>query len=167
MRTVEHIDQAVQVAEELPKAHANVVTGKTLVAGRRLWVSALAHEWKVLALVPAEPGVSLRDTARALEQVASREGGEALLRVDGAGASLKTATALVEGLRAHLETGGRGVVVVDAPADEPAAVPLALCADAVVIGVRLGKTTVEDVERTRAAVGNAKVIGSVLVEEAE
>jgi len=78
---------------------------------------------------------------------------------------LSPASQTVAEITAGGTEGARRIVVTESPIASESGVALALCADAVVVGVRLGKTTADEVERTVSEIGASRVIGSVLLDE--
>jgi hypothetical protein len=130
---------------------------------RRLWVSTLRHPWKALVLVPATGGLAARQVARALCVVGVNEGGEPVHFIDGEGVDLGQASRLAAEVSENARQGLRSIIVTGSLGQQASAVPLALASDFAVLGVRLGHTTAEEVERTVDEVGRNKVIGSVLL----
>lgn len=157
-----------EVIGTLGHAHTDVqadVEAEVSAQIRRLWVATLKHDWRALAIVPANVGLTAAQVARGLHRVGVCEAGLPLRFVNGAGTDLASSTRMANEVRELVEKGGRAIIVVDAPAQDEAAVPLALCADAVVLGVMLGRTTRSDIERTVSQLGDRAVIGSVLLDE--
>lgn len=130
---------------------------------RRLWVSVLKHEWSTLLIVPASSGLAASELGKALTSVATRALGTAPLFVDVTGADLAVATHAAQQLRESPPTLKR-IVVCDAPWENEAAVAAALACDAAVIGVRLGRTTSDELRKTVRDISPVPVIGSVLLE---
>lgn len=161
MRTAEFIGTLADAQRSAEEAKAGAEITAEL---RRLWVATLKHDWRALAVIPAAGGSSAAEVARGLYRVGLNEAGVALRFVNGTGADLASTTRMAAEVREVVAQGGRVVIVVDPPAQAEAAVPLALCADAVVLGIELGRTTRRDVEETVDELGGAKVIGSVLIE---
>ena len=158
----------VKVPERERERERNEATLDPLLAqsARRLWVATLTEPWRVLALVPVHDGLDVAPLGLGLQVVGNREAGVQVRLVDGTGADLPRATRLQADISEHLLlAGAKVVVVVDPPDVDPAAVPLALAADAVVLGVQPGRTTQADIERTVRHLGGRKVLGSVVFHE--
>lgn len=159
----------MRTAELIVGARAEQVStateaGAALLDGaRRLWTAALAFEWRVLGVVPVHEELHASEVAHGVHRIGVREAGAELRFVDGAGLDLPSSTRLAREIEQHVEQGGRAVVVIDPPALNASAIPLALCLDAVVLAIQLGRTTRADVERTVAHLGARRVIGTVLV----
>lgn len=128
---------------------------------QQLWVSLLGHPWNSLALIPAQPGTSVVELARALAEAGARLGAPGPTVVELEGAELERVPHLLEGL-ARAVARGRAIVAVGG-ADDPAALVLARAADRAVLCVELGETGVADAQRTIALVGRERFLGSIAI----
>jgi hypothetical protein len=116
-----------------------------------------SRAWRTLAVVPAEAGMPGGHAARALAAIAA-ENGEALDLFDARSTELGRATAEV----AAAAGGSRRVLVVTGAIDEDlATIPLARAADAVLLCVSIGATSLRAAAELMAAIGKERFVGSL------
>ncbi len=129
---------------------------------QRTCLAVLRADWSTLALVAADPAAPAQPLANAMVEVARGYRLRPVHAVDAAGATAARAAQLRDELAAARGGDGRLVVTVDDPRASPAAVPLLLHAEAVVIVIRLGATELRSVEQLVELAGRARVLGCVV-----
>jgi hypothetical protein len=144
-----------------------VVLGAPTPELQSLWFATQARPWNSLVVLAASPGGPALEVAQALYDVGARASGLPLKLVDGRNVSLASSTSLTANMLALQQptpgrSAGRVLVVLQSVLSEPAGIPVARAADAVLLCVELGKTPLEDARRTLALAGGPeKVLGCV------
>jgi hypothetical protein len=130
---------------------------------QRLWFSTLKKEWRSLAVIPAHPGKSVAPIAKALARVgaAQRDG---IKLISGESADLTAASRVTIEMCQHVAEGGLCIVVLDSLVQNPAAIPVALAADAALLCVQLEAADIDSGRRTVELLGEGKLVGAVSVE---
>jgi hypothetical protein len=138
---------------------------------QQLWFLTLRWEWSSLVLVPADSKGSVLRIAKGLAQVGNRQGGRDAARTDGT--SHSSGAELVEDITGQFTvqtptTGGerwkqRTIIALDPVVTDPAGVPVAVAADAVLLFVELGKTNIAEAQRTIQLIGRDRFRGCVLI----
>jgi hypothetical protein len=141
-------------------------------ASQALWFAVQGRPWWSLAVVPAGPDESALEVANALYDVGALVSGGPMRLLDARSVTLTSSasfivnmTSLVSPPEERRATGGdqRAVVVLASVIDEPAGIPIALAADAVVLTVTLGSTDIDAARRTVELVGAEHVLGCILL----
>ena len=83
--------------------------------------------------------------------------------MDAQGASLEVGARLAKQLKSSHGERARTVVAVDAPMQNPGAIPLILAADAALIIIRLGTSELESARSIIDIVGRDRILGTVAV----
>ena len=131
---------------------------------QQLWFALATRPWASLLLVPAHPGGSAFSTAAGLLEVGLRsQPGRKLNLLDARRVPLEETDRQVQQLRQYVAGGGRALVVVEAVMAVPSGLALAREAEAALVCITPGLSTLEDVRRTLALCGPERFIGSVLV----
>jgi hypothetical protein len=136
-----------------------------------LWFASLQREWSTLALVPCQAGVSALETARSLATVGTLHLGRPLLLLSGEGRDLAGASRIAVELRAARARAEQSssdapeqvIVATDAVLQAPEALAIVTAADAAILCVELGKTSLDDVRRTAELIGPDRVLGCALL----
>jgi hypothetical protein len=136
-----------------------------------LWFAAQRRPWASLVVLPAGPGESGLTVANALYDVGALVSGGPMRLLDARNLTLASSASFIVNMSSLVSapgerrTGGpqRVVVVLSSVHDEPAGVPVVLAADAVVLTVTLGKTTLDSARRTLELVGAEHILGYILV----
>ena len=127
------------------------------VVRQRLWLHLQSRAWRTLAVVPAEAGMPAGHAARVLGAIAA-ENGEAFDLFDARSTELDCAPAEV----AAAAGGSRRVLVVTRAIEEDVAtVPLARAADAVLLCVSIGSTSLRAAAEVMAAIGKDRFLASL------
>jgi len=131
-----------------------------LAVWQTLWFEIRRHAWHSLALVPVEDGtVSLR-AATLLHEVGRVFEGPLLAVLDATHLTLGAAHELLAAVEGG--TGSR-LVAVDSPLDRPSALPIVAAADAALLVLTLGESTVPEAEKVIEEVGPKRFIGAISV----
>jgi hypothetical protein len=140
---------------------------------QELWFATRRWGWSSLVLVPAHPGGSAIEIAKALARVSGLRGGKAL-RINAEGMTLASTSDLVEdissrstvrSMRPENERGrnGQTIIAIDSVVSNPSGIAVATAADAVLLCVELGRTTIASALRTVELIGRERFIGCVVV----
>jgi hypothetical protein len=124
---------------------------------QRVWLHLQSRAWRTLAVVPAEAGMPAGHAAHVLAAIAA-ENGEAFDLFDARSTELDRAPVEV----AAAAGGSRRVLVVTRAIEEDlATVPLARAADAVLLCVSIGSTSLRAVAEVMAAIGKERFLASL------
>ncbi|MCC6241739.1 MAG: hypothetical protein IT353_02810 [Gemmatimonadaceae bacterium] len=127
------------------------------------WFTLLQSRWTSLALVPAEPGESTVFAAKALADVGRLYQFEPI-QVINAG---DVASGNLQGVLGTIEqfngSPARLLVSVSSPLTHDAAIPAARAADAAVLVVTMGQSSLETARRTIDCIGASHFIGAVVL----
>lgn len=129
-------------------------------AWQSVWFQTRKRPWRSLAVVPVDDQAAL-DAAKALQGVGRLAEGNQLTVVDATGLPLDGARDLLAALGGPASGGGR-IIAVDSPRRTPSAIPLARTADAAVLLVNLGRTTLAQARRVMELVGPERFVGCVV-----
>jgi hypothetical protein len=140
-------------------------------AATALWFAVQKRPWLSLAVLPAGPGESALHVANALYDVGALISGGPIRLLDARSLSMASSASFIVNMSSLVSgpgerrTGGeqRAIVLLSSVIEQLAGIPVVLAADAVLLTVTLGKTTVDSVRRTQELLGPERVIGSVLV----
>jgi hypothetical protein len=140
-------------------------------AAHGLWFAVQSRPWSSLAVVPAGPGESALAVGNALYDVGALVSGGPMRLLDARAVTLASSANFIVNMSSLVSapgerrTGGaqRVVVVLSSVIEQLAGVPIVLSADAVVLTMTLGKTTVDSARRTLELVGESRVLGCILV----
>jgi len=157
----------VKLAEEVP-GDALPWAGAPPVSLQQLWFAVQRLEWSSLVVMPSGPESSAFEVARALHEVGKLTMGDRLLLLDARGVKLTgTAPLILEMTNpspvrtASDPRSERVLVLIDWVLAQPSGVPIALAADAALLCVELGKTTVDSARETIQLIGAQRFLGCV------
>lgn len=161
MASDEHVPQQpstalVRRAPELP------VPGDD-VRLQLLWLALQQRTWRSLAVMAASDGIDTLGVADTLAKVAWAYTGQPTCVFDMRDLTLRLLEHQIRDMAAQLQGGERVFVALRSINENPTAVPLAMAADAVVLCVELGRTDIKGAQRTLAAIGREKFLGTLLV----
>jgi len=146
-----------------------------------VWLQ-LRGKWTWIAVIPAEPDLSIADFAHALREVGSRLSSESVDFIEATNVDLDSASWLIGRLGTSAGSGDtwgrnagsdapnwmppavRTLVALDNPVANPLALPVALAADGLVVCVRRGRTPLSAIRRTLEAVGTDRIVCTVLID---
>lgn len=140
---------------------------------QELWYTTLRWEWSSLVLVPAHASGSAVWIAKALAEIGIPQQSRAA-KINAQGAMLAATSELVGDLvtqstiRSMKSSGdrwkaGHTIIAIDPVVSNPAGIPVALSADAVLLCVELGKTDIASARKTVQLIGRERFIGCVIV----
>jgi len=144
-------------------------TGVPPLSIQQLWFSIQRVEWATLAIIPAGPETSALDFGRPLYEVGKLAMGERLRLLDARTVKLSGVAPLIVDMvtppagprSTNVQWSERAMVLVESVLVQPAAVPVALAADAALLCVELGKTSMASARETLDIVGRQRFIGCV------
>jgi hypothetical protein len=140
---------------------------------QELFFATLRREWSSLVLVPTHPGGGAAWVAEALADVAASLDGRAV-RITPHGALLAPTRELIPDLTVESPVrslkpgsdrwrGGQTIIAIDPVTSNPGGIAVALAADAVLLCVELGKTSIAVARRTIELIGRERFIGCVVL----
>jgi hypothetical protein len=149
----------------------SVLPSTTSAAGQTLWFALQDKAWSSLAILPAGPGESALGVANALYDVGALVSGGPMRLLDARAVTLSTSASFILNMSSLVSAPGerrqggtqRALVVLASVLEQMAGIPIVLAADAVVLTVVLGKTTLESARQTLELVGAERVLGCILV----
>ncbi|HVP60704.1 MAG TPA: hypothetical protein VMT11_09100 [Myxococcaceae bacterium] len=154
-----------KLAEQLPE-NASYWGGPPPLGVQQLWFTLQRSEWSTLVVVPAGPESSGMDFGRPLYEVGRLALGERLRLLDAREVKVSGAAGMVIDMLganpsrpASPEWSERVLVVIESIVSQPTGIPLALAADAAVLGVELGRSSLESARRTLDTLGRARFLG--------
>jgi hypothetical protein len=147
-----------------PAAAADVV-GRPIdtVAWERLWLATQRRPWRSLAVISTGKGASMLGVARALAEVGSCHLGVPVMAVDATTITLATLEARVSAWIEPREDPRRLLIALGPVLENPASLALAQAADAAILCLTLGASSVSEAERTIEQVGRGRLLGSVIL----
>jgi hypothetical protein len=154
----------VRVNEE-PSTDVPIWDGIPPLSMQQLWFSLQRLQWSSLLILPASPESSAMDFGRPLYQVARLAMGPRVRLLDGRGVKLTRTAPLILDMtgassdRGAASEGDRVLVLLESVISHPSGVPVALAADAAVLCVDLGKTTLAHAKETLRLVGAQRFVG--------
>jgi hypothetical protein len=126
------------------------------------YVAVVRAKWSVLALVGTEPGAPTRAVAAALVETARSCRLPAVRVLHASGATAAQLALLADELAGARDGETRTVITVDDPQTSPGCGPLLVGADAAVLLVRLGTSTLRSVEAAVELAGRERVLGCII-----
>ncbi|HSN13091.1 MAG TPA: hypothetical protein VLT61_00565 [Anaeromyxobacteraceae bacterium] len=135
---------------------------------QELWFALARRSWSSVVLVPAAPGGSTVDAARALAEVGGQLDAAPVTALTATALEYGTARALSELNRsgpAERDATGRGrlVIAISSVITEPLGLGATAAADAVIVCIEQGRTRLADARRTIELVGRDRIAGCYLV----
>jgi hypothetical protein len=131
---------------------------------QQLWLATQRRAWRSLAVVSASAGLPTIDSANMLAKMAWRYSGEPTSVFDLRDVSLRLVEHQLREIAVQVAAGDRVFVALRSVTENPAAVPIARAADALILCVALGKTDMKSAHRTIDAIGRDRFLGTILVE---
>jgi hypothetical protein len=151
---------------------------------QELWFASRRREWRTLVVLPAAPGSSALSIAKALGEVGGFIRMSPVRVINAEGLDLNRIASLVMDI-----TGSAGasawalnppgnspspgwdsparneatIVALDPVVANPLVLPVALAADAVVLCVEVGKTSLAAARHTMELIGRERIVGCVLI----
>lgn len=142
-----------------------------------LWFSLLRAKWTSLALIPAHPGGTALPLARQLARVGALHRGRAPRVISAEGLGLteiaQITIDMTQGSRWTMSGNNVGqhdvaenglvIVALEPIVTNPLGTAIALSADAVLLCIEIGVTTIESARHTIEQIGLERFIGSVVI----
>jgi hypothetical protein len=128
------------------------------VAWEKIWLATQRRPWRSLAVIPAGGGASTIEVANALADVGSCHLGLAVPVIDATGITLSRLETFLAELRAR-----RGIIAFGPVLESPAGLALARSADAAILCLALGESSISSAQQTIEEVGRERFLGSVLL----
>jgi len=155
---------------EAAQQHSGILPALDL---QELWFTTMRWEWSSLVLVPAHASGSAIWIAKALAEIGIPQQSRAA-KITAQGAMLAATSELVGDLvtqstiRSMKSSNerwktGHTIIAIDPVVSNPAGIPVALAADAVLLCVEIGKTDIASARKTVQLIGREHFIGCVIV----
>lgn len=135
---------------------------------QELWFATLRKPWTTLVVVPAEAFADAVWVARSLSEFGGTQSGGAIAVIETAGLDLVAIELVVARLKAVNPPGTqatRTIVAIEPIAENASGIAAALAADAALLCVKLGRSTIEAARHSVEQVGKDRFIGCAIVEE--
>jgi hypothetical protein len=129
---------------------------------QRIWMRVASRDWRTLAIVPAEDGMSTYDVAHLIVTLGAFHG-ESIGVFDFREVRMNRALEVLEEAELQLERGERIVFATRSIRENLATIPLARATDGAVLCVSLGSTSMRFAEETIEQIGKDRFLGSILV----
>jgi hypothetical protein len=156
-------EQAPQPSTALTRRAPDVPSLGDDVRLQLLWLGLQQRSWRSLAVMAASEGIETLTVADTLAKIAWAYTGQPTCVFDMRDLNLRLLEHQIRDMAAQLQGGERVFVALRSINENPTAVPLAMAADAVVLCVELGRTDIKGAQRTLAAIGREKFLGTLLV----
>jgi hypothetical protein len=143
---------------------AAMVTGPIAAAWQRIWLRAQGRDWVSMALIgtsQTSPEATMR-VAGMLARI-SEELGHPLVVLDGRSVELRTMASIQARMRSLSARGTRAISVLQLPLYNPITVPIAQAADAAMLCVFIGESSVVSSEQTIEQIGRDRFLGTVIL----
>lgn len=130
-----------------------------------LWAMLTQREkWSSLVVVPAQPGASGIDAARAIVEVGNQYREKPIRFISAEGLPPGAGARLAWEMRAHVEQGGMVVVCIDSVLSNPVCIEVAMAAERALLCVPLGSTQFSAARQTLELIGKHRFLGSVTLQ---
>jgi hypothetical protein len=158
------MSRATKIKADDAPAEESAWAGIPSLSLQQLWFSLQRREWSSLVAVPADRGLSVMDFVRPLYEVGRLALGEKLRLLDARDVKLtRTAPLILEmtGGGSGGQPGGRVLVLIESVLSHPSGVPVALAADAALLCVEMGTTSIAAARETLQIVGPQRFLGCI------
>ena len=158
------MSRATKVKVEESPAEDPAWAGIPSLPLQQLWFSLQRREWSTLVAVPGDRDSSVMDFGRPLYDVGRLAMGDKLRLIDARDVKLtRTAALILEMTSGSSNRGGgdRALVLIESVLSHPSGVPVALAADAALLCVELGKTSIAAARETVRIVGAHRFLGCI------
>ena len=158
------VQQAPQAAMNSQPPPGMQVSGPIDAAWQRIWLRAQGRDWVSLALIGTSQQ-SREATMRVAGMLAriSEELGHPLVVLDGRAVELRTMASIQARMRSLAARGTRAITVLQLPMYNPITVPIAQAADAAMLCVFIGESSVASGEQTIEQIGRDRFLGTVIL----
>jgi hypothetical protein len=153
---------------EDPSTEGDSWAGIPSLSMQQLWFSLQRLEWSTLVMVPADREMSAMDIGRPLYEVGRLAMGDKLRLLDAREVNVTRTAALILDMTggSSPRAGGtpfsdRVLVIIESILSHPSGVPVALAADAAVLCVEMGKTSISAARETLQILGAQRFVGCI------
>ncbi len=157
-----------KVPEDAGDGEVLTLSGTPPASLQQLWFAVQRLSWTSLVIMPAGPETSAFEVATTLHEIGKLTMGDRLRLIDARGVKLTGTAAVILDMSsaapvraAQDPRNERVLVLIDWVLAEPSGVPIALAADAALLCVELGKTTVAGARETVQLVGRQRFVGCI------
>jgi hypothetical protein len=130
---------------------------------QKIWLAIQGKEWRSLAIIPGNGGMSTLEVAQALVDVGWQHRGLPIGLADLRNVTLPYIDSVIDEVRAHVHGGERVLIALRSIFENPATVPIAQAADSALLCISLGNTKIAGAEETIQQVGKPRFLGSIIV----
>jgi len=130
---------------------------------QKLWLETQRRPWRSLAVVPACSSVNALEIARVLTILGRRHLGRRFLVADATQLSLRRLEDLKAVIRTRIEQDKCVIIATRPIAESAACLAIARSADAVLLTVVLGETSIKATNEVINDIGAERFLGSVIV----
>lgn len=154
-------DPAPRARLEAPAsgAHLGLAEG---VDWQRLWFATQQRPWRSLAVIPVGRGVRTLLIARILAEVGSRHLGPCVQAADATTVTLDVLQASMDAWMKRPGSTERVLLALGPVLESPPSLALAQAADAAILCIALGESSISEASRTVDEVGRERLVGSVV-----
>ncbi len=153
---------------EEPPADVLPWTGVPPLSMQQLWFSIQRLEWSTLVVVPAGPETSALDFGRPLFEVGRLAMGDRLRLLDARKVELGGTAPLILDMTGASPVRAAGppwnervLVLIEPVVSHPSGIPIALAADAALLCVEMGKSSLASARETVQILGAQRFVGCV------
>ena len=129
---------------------------------QRLWLQMGSRDWRTLAVVPGEEGMSTYDVANLIMALGVHHG-ESIGLFDFRDIRMNRVLEVIEWASSKLERGERLIFATRSIKENLATIPLARASDSAVLCVSIGSTSMGFVAETIEQIGKDRFIGSLVI----
>jgi len=133
---------------------------------QKVWLALQAKDWRSLAIVPGDTGLSTLELGQALVDVGWQHRGLPIGLADLRNVTLPYIDSVIDEVRSHIYSGERVLIALRSVFENPASVPIAQAADGALLCISLGSTKIAGAEETLEQVGKGRFFGSIVVRSA-
>lgn len=137
------------------------------IGWQRLWLAAQSRPWRSLAVVAAGEGLSTARAARVLARAGASHLGDVVELIDATAVTLQQLRAITGSCVDRPDGAPRVILALGPVLESPASLALARAADAALLCVTLGETSIAEAQRTIAEIGQARFVGSMCLGRGE
>jgi hypothetical protein len=134
---------------------------------QEMWVSLMRGSWSSIAVVPTDPGTSVKPVIDALVEAARQHDLGKFTIIDATGASVADRMRLADDLANVVAAGTRAIVAVDSLMTSLGGAHLVKDADVVLLVVHMSSSSFHSVQSTIEMIGHGRIVGSVGLPPAE
>ncbi len=153
-------DPSVALVAPAPLGAANALDDVRL---QRLWLAADRRGWRSLAVVSASSATDTLPIAALFAQLSWSYRGQPSVVCDLRDLSMRLIDYHIREVHEQADTGARVLIALRSIFENPTSAPVARDADAVVLCMRLGKTSFKAAEQTIKEIGRERIIGTILL----